>query len=88
MCIELEEAREAELAGAGVPQALAPQGSWRSTGEGALRGVLGSPSSSTSRKGAWSHLPRLAMGSGQSDSTAVHPTLPEQMCLKAQFSLF
>lgn len=62
--------------------------SWESTREGALKSVLGSPSSSTSHKDAWSHLPCLAMGSRQSDSTAVYPTLPEQMCLKAQFSLF
>lgn len=41
-----------------------------------------------SHKAAWSHLWHLAMGSGQSDSTAVHPTPPEQMFLKAQFSLF
>ena len=60
----------------------------RNTREGALRGVLGSPSSSTFHKDAGSHLLHLAMGSRRSDSTAVHPTLPEQMCLKAQFSLF
>lgn len=59
---------------------------WRTVREGVLESVLGSPS--TSPKGAWSHLLFLAMGSGQSDSTAVHPTLSEQMCLKAQFSLF
>lgn len=74
-----------------VLKALALQGScsgWRTMREGVLGSVLGSPSSSTSPEGAWSHLLFLAMGSGQSDSTAVHPTLPEQMCLKAQFSLF
>lgn len=61
-----------------VPAVAVPWG-------GSRVGVLGSPPSSTSHKGAWSHLLCLAMGSGQSDSTAVHPTLPEQTCLKAQF---
>jgi len=92
MSVESEEAREAELAVLGVRQALALWGLRSDCAlghrEGALRALLGSPSSSTSPKVACSHLPHLALGSALSDSTAVHPTLPEQMCLKAQFSLF
>lgn len=70
LCLELEEATEEVRAD--YTQCPGPAGLLQRQCPG---GALGSHSPSTSCKGTQSHLSCLAPGSGQSDSTAAHPTL-------------